>query len=91
MENEELLDGFIQCLLRISGEGSMREFLQGLLTEKELSELPARLAILQMLAAGYTQRQVAQELGVGIATVSRGASVLRAGKLDAYIRGTENP
>ncbi len=48
-----------------------------LFTESELSELDNRIKIITLLRSGLTQRQVANELKVGIATVSRGAKALK--------------
>lgn len=50
--------------------------LQQLLSPSEYQEIAKRLQIFQLLAQGVPQRQIAQRLGVGIATVSRGARVL---------------
>ena len=44
-----------------------------LLTDSEQHELTNRLRIFTLLAQGHTQRDIATRLGVGIATVSRGA------------------
>ncbi|MCK5913234.1 MAG: helix-turn-helix domain-containing protein, partial [Desulfuromusa sp.] len=43
----------------------------------ELDEVAKRLQIFEMLAEGVSQRQIAKSLGVGVATVSRGSSVLK--------------
>ncbi|EXJ11001.1 Trp operon repressor [Nitrincola nitratireducens] len=51
--------------------------LESLLTPAELNEIPKRLQILKMLQAGIPQRKIAEQLGVGIATVSRGARALK--------------
>ncbi|RLB78034.1 MAG: transcriptional regulator [Deltaproteobacteria bacterium] len=63
-------------LARNSPEG-MEKALSALLTASELDEVAKRLQIIEMLAAGVTQRQIAENLGVGIATVSRGSNVLK--------------
>jgi TrpR family trp operon transcriptional repressor len=55
------------------------DFLEGLLTPKELLEIPMRLQIVKMLKSGMSQREIADKLGVGIATVSRGSAELRKG------------
>lgn len=51
--------------------------LEQLLTTTEYEEVIKRLQIFKMLEAGIPQRQIAQTLGVGIATVSRGARALK--------------
>ncbi len=59
--------------------------LKGLLTPYEQQELVNRLQIFELLSQGVSQRQVAQQLGVGIATVTRGSRALQAGsyKIDS--------
>ena len=51
----------------------MTLLLKALCTSKELKELDNRLSIFQMLLKGKKQREISEELGVGIATVTRGA------------------
>ena len=64
---------------------AMLAALEGLLTPYEQQELINRLQIFELLSKGLSQRQVAQQLGVGIATVTRGSWALKAGsyKIDA--------
>ena len=57
----------------------MSAALEGLLTPYEQQELINRLQIFELLSQGVSQRQVAQKLGVGIATVTRGSRALQAG------------
>jgi len=70
---EELLD----TLLAAKDQQALLTVLQSLLTPAELNEIPKRLQILKRLKAGEPQRRIAEELGVGIATVSRGARALK--------------
>ncbi len=58
----------------------MREFLLGLLTPKEIEELPKRIQIVKMLKRGVPQHEIAQKLGVGVATVTRGSKEVQRGK-----------
>ncbi|TVQ69074.1 MAG: transcriptional regulator [Oceanospirillales bacterium] len=69
----ELLD----TLLAAKDQQALLTVLQSLLTPAELNEIPKRLQILKRLKAGEPQRRIAEELGVGIATVSRGARALK--------------
>ncbi len=55
----------------------MEQALSELLTASELLEMTKRLQILALLEQGVPQRQIAEQVGVGIATVTRGASVLK--------------
>lgn len=59
--------------------------LTALLTAKEVQDLGNRLDIVRLLKEGKTQREVATELGVGIATVTRGAKALNAGVFDQLL------
>ncbi len=55
----------------------MEELLTDLLTTSELSEISKRLEIFKLLKEGKPQRQIAEILGVGIATVTRGSKALK--------------
>lgn len=58
----------------------MEDFLAGILTPKEINELSQRLEIVKRLKQGQPQRQIADELKVGIATVTRGSRELQLGR-----------
>lgn len=77
--NKQLQD-LIKTLLEIKTEIQMYNFLQGILTPKEILELPNRLQIVKMLKTGISQHAVAEKLGVGIATVTRGAKEIQKGR-----------
>ncbi len=51
--------------------------LETLLTDKEQLDISNRILIFDLLKQGVTQRVISQQLGVGIATVSRGAKALQ--------------
>jgi len=54
--------------------------LQDLLTPNERESLAERWQIIQLLAKGMPQRDVAHTLGVSISKVTRGSRVLQEGK-----------
>lgn len=77
--NKEL-DELIKTLLKIGSKEQMQDFLEGILTPKELLEIPNRFLIIKMLKKGISQHEVANRLGVGISTVTRGSKELQKGR-----------
>ena len=71
------IDHLVNHLLAQKSSREMEKALSDLLTSSELDEVAKRLQIFEMLAKGVPQRQIADLLGVGIATVSRGSNVLK--------------
>ena len=62
-----------QLLTKTNNCKNMELFLKALFTNKELKELDNRLKIFQMLLHGKKQREISEDLNVGIATVTRGS------------------
>lgn len=54
------------------------DFLMGITTQREREELSQRLEIIKRLLAGEPQHKIARDLGVGVATVTRGSKELAA-------------
>jgi len=71
------LQDLLEHLLKAKDPKSMNTILQDLLTPSELSEISKRLQIITLLKTGMPQRQIAETLGVGIATVTRGSRALK--------------
>lgn len=70
----------VKTLLSMKTEDKMVNFLEGILTPKELLEIPMRLKIVRMLKKGVPQHEIAKELGIGIATVTRGSKEIQKGR-----------
>lgn len=79
-EQNKQLDEFIKTLLKMNNSRDMKDFLEGILTPKELIELPHRLVIIKMLKKGVSQHEIADKLGVGVATVGRGSKEIQNGR-----------
>jgi TrpR family trp operon transcriptional repressor len=79
MASNNLLTPVVNYLMAQTTAQQMSAALEGLLTPYEQQELINRLQIFELLSQGVSQRQVAQQLGVGIATVTRGSRALQAG------------
>ena len=74
------LEELIGAFLDIQTKEKMYDFLQGILTPKELLELPNRLQIVKMLKRGISHHDIAGKLHVGVATVARGSRELQEGR-----------
>ena len=57
----------------------MKDLLEDLFTPAELVEISERIKLIIELKKGKTQRQVAEDLGISVTTVNRGARVLQYG------------
>nr|WP_266099486.1 Trp family transcriptional regulator [Marinomonas communis] len=67
----------IHYFLDTSDAEAMAQKLNALLTPNEISEMQRRLQIFALLEEGVSQREIAKQLGVGIATVTRGSRALK--------------
>ena len=67
----------VDYLLAVKQPDEMEKVLRSLLTPTEFTEVTKRLQIFKMLEQGVPQRQIADTLGVGIATVTRGSRALK--------------
>ena len=74
------MSDLVKIFFSLKSEKDMGNFLENILTPGEIEEILRRLKIMSLLQKGFTQREVATKVGVGIATVSRGARVLKYGK-----------
>lgn len=70
----------------ISQADAMEIVLTAVLTQKEIKEIENRLHIFEMLSEQVPQRDIATALGVGIATVTRGARAMREGQFDVLAK-----
>jgi TrpR family trp operon transcriptional repressor len=71
---------FIDLIYSIRDKKVLEDFLFGVTTDKERSELTQRVEIVKRLVAGEPQQRIATNLGVGIATVTRGSKELSQGR-----------
>lgn len=73
---EELIDSFLKQKKVVE----LRDFLFGILTPKEIEEISTRLQIIKLLKKDVIQHKIAEKLGVGVATVTRGSRELKLGR-----------
>ena len=85
MNTTNPIQAFSAQLNQLESEQQVTDFLNALLTPKELEEIANRMEIIRLLRLEVSQREIAQQLGVGIATVTRGARVLKTGGLEELL------
>jgi len=77
--NQQLLN----LLCDITDIDEMRAAIEMILTDNEQQEVDKRLKIFNALEDKVAQREISAQLGVGIATVTRGSKAMQT---DSYLR-----
>jgi len=75
----KLQEALEKYFLKSHTQARIRDLLQGLFTDKERKEFALRLEIIKRLKKGVTHQKIAKSLGVGVATVTRGAKEIKNG------------
>lgn len=63
----------------------LENLLKGLLTPNEIEEFAKRIRLVRLLKKGVAQHEIAKKLGIGVATVTRGAKEIKEGNFK-YVR-----
>ncbi len=71
---------FVRLVAQLKDVNELEDFLVGITTPMERDEFGRRLEIVQSLIMGDPQHKIAKDLGVGVATVTRGSKELKAGR-----------
>lgn len=74
---EVTMKDLIKFLSEANNDTVLEKRLKALLTPNEVKEMQHRLQIFSLLEQGMPQRDIAKQLGVGIATVTRGSRALK--------------
>ena len=75
----------LKHLANCTDSSDIEALLSALLTDREQHEIANRIRIFDLLARGVTQREISEQLGVGIATVSRGAKAMQTHDVSALL------
>ncbi|WP_299186125.1 Trp family transcriptional regulator [uncultured Psychrobacter sp.] len=78
-------DYLLKLLVETDDTERLSAIFAALMTDKEQTELANRLTIFALLQQGMIQREISAKLGVGIATVSRGAKVFSQHQIDKLL------
>jgi len=74
---KELAKKMTDLLWQIKDKDYLFNFLEDLLTEKELKDITERIQIFRLLNQWKTQRVIAEELWISVTTVNRWAKILK--------------
>ena len=83
--NTDPYQSLLTHLATCHDKSDIEVLLTALLTEKEQHEIANRIRIFDLLERGVTQRDISEQLGVGIATVSRGAKAIQNHDVSALL------
>lgn len=83
-------DSLLVHLAKCNDKDEIKSILTALLTEKEQHEITNRILIFELLDRGMSQRDISEQLGVGIATVSRGAKAIQHHDVSALLATHRN-
>ncbi len=68
-----------KLLFSIEKEQELHNFLEDILTPQEIIEIGERIHLCRQLLQGKTQREIAEDLGISVTTVNRGARMIKFG------------
>ncbi len=71
------MDEISGVLAGIDDPDQMRRFLEEILTPAERKDLALRWELMRRLTDGIPQRQIAEQLGVSLCKITRGAKILK--------------
>lgn len=80
---------FIRVVRSAKSDEELEDFLTAITTEEEQEKLAQRIAIVRLLLAGHSHQSIAKDLGVGVATVTRGSKELNKGHFDVLRKEAE--
>jgi TrpR family transcriptional regulator, trp operon repressor len=73
MEDRELIEVFAA----IREPAVMRKFFREIFTRSEIADLSLRWRLMKMLKSGVPQRRIAEELGISLCKITRGARLIK--------------
>jgi len=71
-----------ELILSLETKAEVERFLRGILSEVEIDQLHQRIKVVGMLKDGLPQHKIAEKLGVGVATVTRGSKQIQLGRFN---------
>lgn len=77
---DKKFNDFVELIYSIRDFDLFEDFLYGITSDKDKENLPKRVEIIKKLLDKENQHKIAEDLGVGVATVTKGSKLLSQGK-----------
>lgn len=71
------IDELMEVFCRIRRPEDMRQFFGEIFTSAERHDLALRWELMQLLHKGLPQRDIAEQLGISLCKITRGAKILK--------------
>lgn len=80
LRNDNDFEDFVELIYSVRDFDLFSDFMHGITSDKDKENLPKRLEIIKKLINQESHHHIAQELGVGVATVTKGSKLLSRGQ-----------
>lgn len=77
-------DAFVDLVYSIRDFDLFEDFMYGITSDKDKENLPKRVEIVKKLLDQENQHQIAEDLGVGVATVTKGSKLVAKGRFKIF-------
>lgn len=88
-KNKNGFDAFVDLVYSIRDFDLFEDFMYGITSDKDKENLPKRVEIVKKLLNKENQHKIAEDLGVGVATVTKGSKLLAKGKFKIFRKDAE--
>ncbi len=78
-ERESMVRELAAALAKLGDARTAEDFIRAILTPREMDKIALRWRLVKLLKAGYSQRRIAEELGVSLCKITRGSRELKQG------------
>ncbi len=81
-------DDFVNLVYSIHDFDLFEDFIYGITSDKDKENLPKRVEIIKKLLNNESHHKIAEDLGVGVATVTKGSKLLAGGRFKVFEKQT---
>ncbi|HEX5798458.1 MAG TPA: tryptophan synthase subunit beta [Candidatus Saccharimonadales bacterium] len=82
--NSKSFNAFVDLAYSVRDFDLFEDFIYAITSDKDKENIPKRMEIIQKLLDGENHHKIAKELGVGVATVTKGSKLLAEGRFKLF-------